>query len=294
MAHLVWIVPLVLSIAYLASPRFRSNIAETRVRRLLATGLEKSRYTVFNDITLPSAGGTVHIDHLVVSRFGIFVIESQYAPGRVSGEEFQDRWKVEHWRRTSRLDNPLHRNTLQAEAVAGILEVPTRALHPLVVMVGQKQSGSAWPERVLTPERLLAHIRKKARSVIEGEQADQAIRKIEATRIQSLGRPAISKWQILQITLILVLLAGVWFTFRDQLSGLRDSLGAQREQQSAPELFHPDGARKSSQEVWEDSLVCAYSADTGRCACYESGGSKVELDPDKCRSLAERGSVLRQ
>ena len=294
MTHALWIVPLALLIAFLGSPRFRGDIAQTRVRRILAAGLEKNRYTLFNDITIPSGGGTVHIDHLIVSRFGIFVIKSQYVRGWVSGEEFQDRWKLYHWRRFTRIDNPLHRNALQVEALENILKVPSRTLHPIVVLVGQNGFKSAMPERVLTPEKLLAYMRKKARQVLDGEQADRVIKEIEAARIQSLGGKTISGWRLLQLTLLIVLLAGVWFAFRDQLAGFQNTLGEHREKESAPELFRPDGTRKTEQELWEDSLVCAWSPDSGRCACYEPGGSKADLDPAECRSLAERGSVLKQ
>ena len=128
--HLYWIVPLVLLIIFLASPRFRGDIAETRVRRILAAGLEKSRYSILNDLVIPSGGGTIRIDHVVVSKFGIFVIESQYARGWVSGGEFQDRWKQHHLSRLTRFDNPLHRNYQQVQALENLLKLPRSRFHP--------------------------------------------------------------------------------------------------------------------------------------------------------------------
>ena len=56
--HLAWIVPLVLLIAFVSSPRFRGDIAESRVRRLLEAGLERNLYTVFNNLVIPSGGGS--------------------------------------------------------------------------------------------------------------------------------------------------------------------------------------------------------------------------------------------
>ena len=113
--HLLWIVPLVLTIAFLSSPRFRGDIAQRRTRRILKHGLEKNRYTILDDVALPSGGGSVDIDHVVVSRFGVFVIKSLYAEGVISGGEFQDRWKQDRWGRSRRIENPLHEVTVQAE-----------------------------------------------------------------------------------------------------------------------------------------------------------------------------------
>ena len=284
--HLLWIVPLVLLIAFIASPRFRGDIAETRVRRILAAGLEKNRYTVLNDVTIPSSGGTAHIDHIVVSRFGIFVIESQHARGSVSGGEFQERWKQYHLRRITRFDNPMHRNALQVQALENLLKIPASKLHPVVVMVGQKGFKTPMPGNLLQPEKLIAYMRKKGQHILDGDQADRLLKAIDDARIRPDGRMYFDKWTLVQIFLLIVLLAGGYLAFRDDIADLQ--------KKEFPGMFHADGSRKSEQELWEDSLRCAYSSDSGRCSCYEPGGSRADVGSEKCRSLAERGSILKQ
>ena len=284
--HLLWIIPLVLLIVFIASPRFRGDIAETRVRRILAAGLEKNRYTILNDVTIPSSGGTAHIDHIVISRFGIFVIESQHASGRVSGGEFQERWKQYHLGRFTRFDNPMHRNALQLGALENLLKVPASKLHPVVVMVGQKDFKTPMPGNLLPPEKLIAYMRKKARHILDGDQADRMLKVIEDARLRPDSRMYVGKWTLVQIFLLMTLIAGAYLAFRDDIADLQVM--------ESPGMFHPDGSRKSEQELWEDSLLCAFSSDSGRCSCYEPGGARVEIGPEKCRSLAERGSVLKQ
>jgi hypothetical protein len=292
--HWLWIVPLALLIVYLFSPRFRGDIAETRVRRILAAGLEKNRYTILNDVILPSGGGTTHIDHVVVSRFGIFVIESQYAQGWVSGGEFQEKWKQHRLGRITRLDNPLHRNALQVQALQNLLNIPASKLIPMVVMVGQKGFKTPMPERLLPPEKVIPFLRKKAHQRLEAEQADRVLKAIENRRVSPASLIKEKPWTFLRLLLIIVLLAGVYFAFGDNFKEYAAEISRQKELQQSPDQFHPDGSRKSERELWEESLLCAWSSDTGRCFCYEPGGSRVELDPEKCRSLAERGSILKQ
>lgn len=293
MIHAIWIIPLVVLIGFLSSPRFRGDIAETRVRRILAAGLEKSRYTVLNDITIPSGGGTIHIDHIVVSRFGVFVIESQYARGWVSGGPSQDRWKQYRWGRFTRFDNPVHRNILQVESLARALQIPLKIFHPIVVMVGQKGFQTDMPEKVVEAEKLIGYMRKKAQPLLDEQQPGRVLKSIESVRLQLPALAAV-KWRLLQLALVLVLLLGVYFAFHDQISGLQNTLKERQQQQQAPDRFHPDGSPETEREIWEGALICAYSEDTGRCACYEPDGSRVDLEPEKCRSLAERGSVLKQ
>lgn len=294
MLHLLWIVPLLLLIFFLSSPRFRGDIAESRVRRLLASGLERNLYTVFNGLVVPSGGGTTPIDHVVVSKFGIFVIESHYVRGWISGGEFQEQWKQGLLWRSLRFANPMHRNRVQTEALQQLLGYPPNVFHRLVVLAGQKGFKSRLPENVLPPERLLAQMRKKTRHLLSPEQADRAIRVIDESRLRSPGGLVVRPLTLLRLLLLAAVLAGAWFAFRDDVARLNLEMQRKAEQRAAPEQFHPDGRRKTEQEIREDSLACAYSADTGRCACYEPAGSRVELEPERCRELAERGSVLRQ
>ena len=139
------------------------------------------------------------------------------------------------------------------------------------------------PARVVTPEKLLAYMRKKAQPLLDEKQAAQILKMIQSAQIQPLGGVGINKWRWLQVILLAVLLAGSYLAFRDKVSGLVKTLGERNEKKAAPELFHPDGSRKTGQEIWEASLVCAFSQDSGRCSCYEPGGPKVDIDPAKCR-----------
>lgn len=292
--HLLWVTPLVLLIVYFSSPRFRGDIAETRVRRLLSSGLEKSRYTILNNVDIPFSGGSLHLNHIVVSRFGLFVIESEYVRGKVSGGEFQERWKSSHFGRSTRFDNPVHRNAVKVQALQKLLKLPASKFHAMTVLVGHSGVDDSMPVSVVPAENLVAHIRKNNRQIIEGEQADELIRTIGEVRSQPGGRRHFDQWSLLRYFLLLVLLGGLYLVARDDLATLYGKFAQQSEQARTPESFRADGSRKSEQELYEDSLTCAYSPDANRCTCLEPDGSTVDVGFSKCRSLAERGSVLSQ
>ena len=294
MLHLAWIIPLVFLFFYLASPRFRGDIAESRVRRILAQGLDKKNFTVLNDVVVPFGGGTIEIDHVVISKFGIFVIESQYARGWVAGTEVQDRWKQQSLGQISRFDNPLHRNGLQAEALQALLDFPRLAFHRIVVMAGQKGFKTAMPPNVVEPERLIRFMRKKGQQQLTGEQAARALKGIESARLRPGGGLWVRPVTTLRLAVLLVLVAGLILAFNDDLGQLAESWSTRGEIKDNPEDFHPDGRPKTEREIWQDSLRCAWSEDTGRCACYEPDGKKADLTLQECRELAERGSVLKQ
>jgi len=292
--HLLWVVPLVLAVFFLSSPRWKGDMARSRVRRILASGLQKNLYTVLNDLTLPVGGGTVHVDHIVVSRLGIFVIESQYARGIVSGTAVQDRWKQRRFGRSTLFENPVHKARLKVEALQRILDYPGSRFHAIVAFVGQRGFKNKLPPDVVPAEKLLPCIRLRSVQLLSAEQADAALHRISDAAIGPAAGPRISPRVAVQFVLVLALLGGAYLAFKDDMNAVVQRLRHQSELRQSPEKFHTDGTPKSEHELWEDALVCAYSSDTGRCTCYEPGGARADIDFGRCRDLAERGSVLRQ
>ena len=289
--HASWIVPLLILLAYLSSPRFRGEVAERQVRRLLGAQLEKSRYTVFNDVRLPFGGGTIEIDHVIVSTTGIFVIESEAMRGWISGTAAQDRWKQYRFGRFRYCDNPLHRNILQAEALQQALQLPASLFHHFVVLTGHWGFKSATPGNVLRPSELLRAIRGKQAPLLRPEIAAAAVKTLHETELKRPGGVRVSPHAVLRVGVLAVLVGGVYLAFRDDISNLKDDWRLRVEMWANPERFSPEGRRKTERELWEDSLICAVSPDTGRCACYEPDGTRAELEAAACRALAERGTV---
>ena len=57
-------------------PSRRGQTGENKVSRILAK-LPEDKYKVINDLLLKTSHGTTQIDHIVLSEYGIFVIETK-------------------------------------------------------------------------------------------------------------------------------------------------------------------------------------------------------------------------
>ena len=74
-------------------PRVRGAFGETLLAAALRRKLEASLYHVLNDIYLPlDDGSTTQIDHVVVSPFGVFVIEMKTYKGWIFGNPRDAKW----------------------------------------------------------------------------------------------------------------------------------------------------------------------------------------------------------
>lgn len=88
-------------------PRYRGMIGESRVTGILQR-LPVDGYIVINDIIIKNRSGTLQIDHLVISAFGIFVIETKCYKGWIFGSEKSEKWTQALYRKVFRI--PLEKN----------------------------------------------------------------------------------------------------------------------------------------------------------------------------------------
>ncbi len=135
---------------FLGAGRFKGWLGETMVARALSR-LNPNLYHTFHDLYLPrpDGHGTTQIDHVIVSPFGIFVIETKNYRGWIFGSEKQPKWTQQIYRRKSSFQNPLHQNELHLRALAVCLGLPREAFLSVVLFIGHSEFRTPMPPNVL-------------------------------------------------------------------------------------------------------------------------------------------------
>jgi hypothetical protein len=72
--------------------------------------LNKLRYKVINNLVLDMAGKTSQIDHLIISDFGLFVVETKNFKGWIFGYENSEYWTQVVFKRKEQFYNPIRQN----------------------------------------------------------------------------------------------------------------------------------------------------------------------------------------
>jgi restriction system protein len=111
--------------------------------------LDQSIYHPLNNLTLPTKNGTTQIDHVVVSKYGVFVIEAKNIDGWIFGDERSPQWSVVKPGRKFRIQNPLHQNYRHVKAIAEFLGLEEARLHSLVMFWGECEFKTAMPRNVM-------------------------------------------------------------------------------------------------------------------------------------------------
>ncbi|MES2439562.1 MAG: nuclease-related domain-containing protein [Verrucomicrobiota bacterium] len=148
---LAFLIVLLILVKILGSPRFKGWLGETMVIEAGLKKLDPASYRHYHDLYLPrpDARGSTQIDHVVVSPFGIFVIETKNYKGWIFGSEKQLQWTQQIYRSKHRFRNPLHQNHLHVEALMGFLGLPETSFRPVVFFIGGAEFKTPMPPNVL-------------------------------------------------------------------------------------------------------------------------------------------------
>ena len=93
---------------------------EKQVAALLAL-LPKNDYKVINDLLIKSGEHSTQIDHVVVSIYGLFVIETKYYKGWIYGGANSEYWTQNIYGHKYNLRNPLWQNEGHVKAIRRLI-----------------------------------------------------------------------------------------------------------------------------------------------------------------------------
>ena len=87
---IILIIVLFIYLAWYNSARQKGKRGEMRVSTILSQLPDE--YTILNDLVFKTEKGTTQIDHIVVSKYGVFAIETKNYRGEIYGDDNRQEW----------------------------------------------------------------------------------------------------------------------------------------------------------------------------------------------------------
>lgn len=186
--YLILGVVLLLAFLLLNSPGVKGRLGEFRVNRAIRRELDGADYVLLSDVTLYDEEGTTQIDHLIVSRYGIFVIETKNIKGWIFGAEKQHKWTGSIYRKKFHFQNPLRQNYRHVKALESALSLEPKYFHSVIAFVGDCTLKTEMPENVVVGvPALIRYIKSFGKEQFSSSQMSVLIERIEGIRL-SRGR----------------------------------------------------------------------------------------------------------
>ena len=152
-------------------PKIRGALGESSVKHLLSR-LPEDSYRVLNDIMVNGKYGLTQIDHVVVSKYGVFVVETKNMKGKIYGGDQSREWTKYSKGRKMTFKNPMNQNYGHVKALEQLTNLSPDLFHSIVVFVGSARLQFDAGRGVVYERDLLKLIRSYQTEVISISQVD--------------------------------------------------------------------------------------------------------------------------
>ena len=178
MQFVIILVAIILIILFrIKMPSIKGRLGENKVSNILKRLSDE--YFVINDLLLKTSRGTTQIDHVVISKYGIFVIETKNYTGWIYGGENAENWTKNVYGNKYSFRNPLKQNYAHIKALMEILgDSSSTVFIPIVAFSNQADIKVQCSKEVINFYELIRAISCYQQERLTDSEVQEYIRKL--------------------------------------------------------------------------------------------------------------------
>ncbi len=129
---------------------FKGWIGEVQGTLAKKIFLDPQTYVDINNVTIPTSKGTTQIDHVIVSRYGVFVVETKNMNGWIFGDEKSPQWTQSIFGKKYKFRNPLQQNYRHTKALSEFFGIDHSKFMSIVMFWGECEFKTPLPSNVMS------------------------------------------------------------------------------------------------------------------------------------------------
>jgi restriction system protein len=169
----------------LTSSAFKGQLGEKQINEWIKSQLDPEKYILLENVTLPVNKGTTQIDHVIISQYGIFVVETKNMIGWIFADATSPQWTQQIYSQKKQFQNPIRQNYKHIKAISDVLNISTDEIYSVVVFVGDNEFKTPMPEGVFQGQEFIQFIKSKTLQIYANVETIQYLaKKIQEKRIE--------------------------------------------------------------------------------------------------------------
>ena len=181
-----WVGVLFPVILIFRQPFVKGKVGELFIGLWMKLMLDKTQYHIVNNVTIPDdKGGTTQIDHVVASRYGIFVVETKNMKGWIFGDTKSERWTQQIFKIKNTFQNPLRQNHKHIKSLAAMLNLADDFFIHVIAFVGEctLKTRDKLPQNVIKGgSGVVAYIKSHKDEILFDSEVESILFAIESGR----------------------------------------------------------------------------------------------------------------
>ncbi|MDA8239238.1 MAG: NERD domain-containing protein [Nitrospiraceae bacterium] len=136
-------------LSFLKLPVVKGWFGEKITSAGMWTFLDADKYRRIDNLIVPSLNGTTQIDHVLISAYGIFVLETKNMKGWIFGSPENDKWTQSIYGKKRHFQNPMKQNYRHVRCLMDYLHIEEKIFRPVVFFIGNCKFKTPMPSNVL-------------------------------------------------------------------------------------------------------------------------------------------------
>ena len=173
-----YLIPIFIFAIIIKSAWFKGVLGEWQVNLLIKFFLDKNEYHLIKSVTLPTDDGTTQIDHIIASKYGIFVVETKNMKGWIFGSA----------KHTSKFQNPVHQNYKHVKTLEDLILTGCKAkndcIFSVIIFIGDSTFKTKMPDSVRFARGGIEYIKSKRDILFSEDEVVDIIKQIESDRLE--------------------------------------------------------------------------------------------------------------
>lgn len=183
-AWIALIVVIVAAMSMITSRWYAGKHAGRRTRKIAEELLDRKTYRQLHDVALETKDGLVRIDHVIVSRFGVFVIEALDMRGEILGRTFDPEWTQTVGGERITFQNPLRPNYNRKLALDALLRVGEHKIFSVIAFTGGSKFQVEMPDNVTQDKDFVKYIKSKDTVLINDSEVQGLVDTIQGAMLK--------------------------------------------------------------------------------------------------------------
>jgi len=130
-------------------PMIKGWVGEVKTQLSQRIFLDSKDYHRFDNFIIKDESDSTQIDHIIVSKYGIFVIETKEMDGWIFGNERSASWTQTFYNNKRQFQNPLRQNYKHTMSLSKYLDISHDKTRSLVIFWGGSKFKTKMPENVI-------------------------------------------------------------------------------------------------------------------------------------------------
>ncbi len=179
------IIIFIIIIKFFKTPKGKGIIGEFIINISLKLFLNKKYYKILNNVLLKYGNTTTQIDHIIISKYGIFVLESKNYKGYIYGNRYEKEWIQKTGYKEYKFQNPLYQNYKHIRAIQNILKINKKYFISVIVFSNRAKFKTQMPPNILYSSNYIKYIKSFKKPILSQKAVEDIFLKLDRNRLKN-------------------------------------------------------------------------------------------------------------